>query len=61
MLQTMAKSDQTFTSQEEPNVGEYHATADELMAIDAAMASIDRGEVASESEVRAVFAKFLRE
>ena len=38
--------------------GEYHATEDELRAIDEAIAELDRGEVASEAQVRAVFAKF---
>jgi len=55
----MAKPDQT--PQNAPDGGEYHATADELRAIDAAIASIDRGEIATESEIRAAFAKFRRE
>ncbi|MGX1317194.1 putative transcriptional regulator [Bradyrhizobium sp. USDA 377] len=55
----MTKSD--VTPQDDPGDGEYHATADELRMIDAALASIDRGEVATESEVKAVFARFLRE
>ena len=38
--------------------GVYHATEDELRAIDEAIAELDRGEVASEAEVRAAFAKF---
>jgi hypothetical protein len=38
--------------------GEYHATEDELRAIDEALAELDRGEVASEAEVRSAFAKF---
>jgi predicted transcriptional regulator len=38
--------------------GVYHATDDELAAIDEALAELDRGEVASEAEVRAAFAKF---
>ena len=38
--------------------GIYHATPDELAAIDEAIAELDRGEVASEAEVRAAFAKF---
>jgi predicted transcriptional regulator len=56
----MAKSDQTVPPQSELDVGEYRATVDELAAIDAALASIDRGEVATEREVRAIFAKFRR-
>ena len=38
--------------------GTYWATPDELAAIDEAIAELDRGEVASEAEVRAAFAKF---
>jgi hypothetical protein len=38
--------------------GEYHAGEDELRAIDEAIAQLDRGEVASEAEVKAAFAKF---
>ena len=38
--------------------GLYRATADELQAIDEAIAELDRGEVASEADVRAAFAKF---
>ena len=39
-------------------IGLYRATAEELAAIDEAIAERDRGEVASEAEVRAAFAKF---
>jgi hypothetical protein len=38
--------------------GEYEATREELRAIDEAIAEIERGDVATEAEVRAVFAKF---
>jgi hypothetical protein len=38
--------------------GDYHATEDELRAIDEAIAELDRGEVASEAQVNAAFAKF---
>ena len=38
--------------------GEYRATEDELRAIDEAIAELDRGEVASDEQVRAAFAKF---
>ena len=38
--------------------GEYHATDEELRAIDEAIAELDRGEVASDEQVRAAFAKF---
>lgn len=38
--------------------GEYHATEEELRAIDEAIAELDRGEAASEAQVRAAYAKF---
>jgi hypothetical protein len=38
--------------------GVYRATAEELRAIDDALGEIERGEVASEAEVEAAFAKF---
>ena len=38
--------------------GDYRATEEELRTIDEALGEIDRGEVASEEEVAAVFAKF---
>jgi len=38
--------------------GEYHASDDELLAIDEAIAQLDRGEAASEAQVRAAYAKF---
>ncbi len=37
---------------------EYVATREELQIIDEAIASIDRGEIASDSEIEAVFARF---
>ncbi len=37
---------------------EYVATREELRVIDAAMASVDGGEVATEAEIKAAFAKF---
>ncbi|HEV3183619.1 MAG TPA: hypothetical protein VGZ49_02000 [Xanthobacteraceae bacterium] len=40
--------------------GVYHATLDELRAIDEASAAVERGEVASDEEVEAVFAKYRR-
>ena len=40
--------------------GVYHATSDELKAIDEALAAIERGEIASDQEVEAVFAKYRR-
>jgi transcription elongation GreA/GreB family factor len=38
--------------------GEYHASEEELRAIDEAIAELDRGEVASEAQVRAAYAMF---
>ena len=37
---------------------DYLATREELQIIDAAMASIDDGEVATDVEIKAAFAKF---
>ena len=49
-----------MTEADRPNNArsDYVATLKELEVIDAAMASIDAGEIASESEVEAAFAKF---
>ena len=38
--------------------GEYLATREELRVIDAAIASIDSGEAATDLEIEAAFAKF---
>ena len=38
--------------------GVYHATPEELQAIDEALGQVARGEVASKTEVEAAFAKF---
>jgi hypothetical protein len=40
--------------------GVYHASPDELKAIDEGLAAIERGEIASDQEVEAVFAKYRR-
>jgi len=40
--------------------GVYHATPEELAAIDEALAAVARGEIASEGAVEAVFAKYRR-
>ncbi len=40
--------------------GVYHATPEELRAIDEALAAVARGEVATDEEVDAVFAKYRR-
>jgi predicted transcriptional regulator len=36
----------------------YRATPEELKAIDEAIAEVERGEIASDEEVEAVFAKY---
>jgi hypothetical protein len=36
----------------------YYAMPEELQAIDESIVELDRGEVASEADVRAAFAKF---
>ena len=38
----------------------YQATQEELRIIDAAMASIDAGEIATDAEIKTAFAKFRR-
>lgn len=38
--------------------GSYHATPEELAAIDEALGQVARGEIASKEEVEAAFAKF---
>ena len=38
--------------------GLYHASPDELQAIDEALAAVARGEIAGDEEVEAVFAKY---
>ncbi len=40
--------------------GVYHATPEELVAIDEALAAVARGEIARDDEVEAVFAKYRR-
>jgi hypothetical protein len=40
--------------------GVYHATPEELQAIDEALAAVAGGEIASDEEVEAVFAKHRR-
>ena len=40
--------------------GVYHATPQELAAIDEALIAVARGEIASEEAVEAVFAKYRR-
>ena len=42
----------------ELHAGDYLATRQELQTIDAALASIDAGEAASDAEIEAAFAKF---
>jgi len=40
--------------------GVYHASAEELKAIDEALASVAQGKVATDTQVEAVFAKYRR-
>ncbi len=40
--------------------GVYHATPEELKAIDEALEAVARGEIATDEEVEAVFAKYRR-
>ena len=40
--------------------GVHHATADELQAIDEALAAVARGEIAADDEVEAIYAKYRR-
>jgi hypothetical protein len=40
--------------------GVHHASPEELQAIDEALAAVSRGEVASDEDVEAVFAKYRR-
>jgi predicted transcriptional regulator len=40
--------------------GVYHATPEEVRAIDEALAAVARGEIASDEEAAAVFAKYRR-
>lgn len=52
-------ADKTIRNTPKPH-DEYVATPEELAAIDAAIASIEAGEVASEAEIEAAFARFRR-
>jgi hypothetical protein len=40
--------------------GLYHASAEELKAIDEGPAAIERGDIASDEEIEAIFAKYRR-
>jgi hypothetical protein len=42
----------------ELKAGTYHATREELAKIDEALAAVRRGEIATDAEVEAVFAKY---
>ena len=54
----IAKLEEAAREIEAWRTGEYHATEDELRAIDEAIAELERGEAASEAQVKAAFAKF---
>ncbi|MBL8895149.1 MAG: hypothetical protein JNJ53_11135 [Rhizobiales bacterium] len=45
---------------EERRAGPYHATAEELRAIDEGLAAVERGEIATEQEVEKLLAGFRR-
>jgi hypothetical protein len=53
----MAVADQI---ESELTSGDYVASREELEIIDIALTAIDRGEIASEAEVEAAFARFSR-
>ena len=42
----------------EVKAGTYHATREELRKIDEAMAAVRRGEIATQDDIDAVFAKY---
>lgn len=54
----IAKLEEAAREIEALRTGEYRATDDELLAIDQAIAELDRGDVASDAQVRAAYAKF---
>ena len=63
LAQTWSEEDQEELAQialeiEARRHGVYHATPEELKDIDEALAEIARGELASEGEVEAIFAKY---
>ena len=51
-------SDVANQNENELQGNEYIATREELRTIDAAMASIDAGQAATDAEIQAAFAKF---
>jgi predicted phage gp36 major capsid-like protein len=54
----IAKLEEAAREIEALRSGEYRATDDELRAIDEAIAELDRGEVTTDAQVRAAYAKF---
>jgi len=63
LVQTWSEEDQEELAQialeiEARRHGVYHATPEELKDIDEALAEVARGELASEGEVEAIFAKY---
>jgi hypothetical protein len=56
-LSVMA-TDASNQNKNELQGNEFIATCEELRAVDAAMAAIDVGEIATEAEIKAAFSKF---
>jgi hypothetical protein len=54
----LEKLDDAMRAIEAWRTGEYYATEDELSEIDAGLAELDRGEVATEEQVRKVLPHF---
>jgi len=54
----IAKLEEAARQIEAWRAGEYHATEEELLAIDEAIAELDRGEAATPEQVKAAFAAF---
>jgi len=54
----LEKLEEAMSAIEAWRSGEYHATADELREIDAGIAELDRGEIATDEEIRRVLPTF---
>jgi predicted transcriptional regulator len=51
-------TDASNQNENELQGNEFIATREELRAVDAAMAAIDAGEIATDAEIKAAFSKF---